>query len=203
MEHYHQLLRLVLEKGRFKADRTGTGTYAVFGAQARFDLRDSFPLLTTKKLHLRSIIHELLWFLKGETNIRYLKDASTNTGRLLSIMNRVGERLSIFSASSHVPVCVMMLGGRGWMAGPACLIPGESVALYELCRAKRWDEAMDLQRRLWRLNQAFARYALAACIKGGLELQGFPVGEPLPPQPALDAAGREELRAVLVALGAL
>jgi thymidylate synthase len=74
MEHYHQLLRLVLEKGRPKADRTGTGTLAVFGAQARYDLRESFPLVTTKKLHLRSIIHELLWFLRGETNIRYLRD---------------------------------------------------------------------------------------------------------------------------------
>jgi thymidylate synthase len=74
MVQYHQLLRLVLEQGRFKADRTGTGTHSVFGAQARFDLSAGFPLLTTKKLHLRSIIHELLWFLKGETNIRYLNE---------------------------------------------------------------------------------------------------------------------------------
>jgi len=74
MEEYHRLLRLVLDKGRPKADRTGTGTLALFGAQARFDLREGFPILTTKKLHLRSIIHELLWFLKGETNIGYLRD---------------------------------------------------------------------------------------------------------------------------------
>lgn len=74
MHEYHQLLQLVLEKGKFKADRTGTGTYSVFGAQARFDLRESFPVLTTKKLHLRSIIHELLWFIKGDTNIKYLRD---------------------------------------------------------------------------------------------------------------------------------
>lgn len=74
MEAYHRLLRLVLESGTEKSDRTGTGTLSVFGAQARFDLRNSFPLLTTKKLHTRSIIHELLWFLKGDTNIAYLRD---------------------------------------------------------------------------------------------------------------------------------
>ncbi len=74
MRQYCDLLRFVLENGKFKEDRTGTGTYAVFGAQARYDLSDGFPLLTTKKLHTRSIIHELLWFLKGETNIQYLKD---------------------------------------------------------------------------------------------------------------------------------
>src|SRR5678815_4560077 len=74
MVQYHDLLRLILEKGKFKGDRTGTGTYAVFGAQARFPLRENFPLLTTKKLHLKSIIYELLWFLRGETNIKYLKD---------------------------------------------------------------------------------------------------------------------------------
>ena len=74
MQEYHRLLRLVLEEGRFKPDRTGTGTLAVFGAQARFSLRDSFPLLTTKKVHFKSVVHELLWFLKGETNTRYLKE---------------------------------------------------------------------------------------------------------------------------------
>ncbi len=64
----------MLDHGRLKEDRTGTGTYSVFGAQARFDLRETFPLLTTKKVHLRSIIHELLWFLKGDTNVQYLRD---------------------------------------------------------------------------------------------------------------------------------
>ena len=74
MNAYLDLLRHVLEHGTPREDRTGTGTIGVFGAQARFDLRETFPCLTTKKLHLRSIIHELLWFLRGETNIRYLKE---------------------------------------------------------------------------------------------------------------------------------
>jgi len=74
MLQYQQLLKLVLEQGKFKADRTGTGTYAIFGAQCRFPLQNGFPLLTTKKLHLKSIIYELLWFLRGETNIKYLTD---------------------------------------------------------------------------------------------------------------------------------
>ncbi len=74
MKAYHDLLLHVLRTGNEKSDRTGTGTISVFGYQMRFDLADGFPLLTTKKLHTRSIFHELLWFLKGETNIQYLKD---------------------------------------------------------------------------------------------------------------------------------
>jgi len=74
MKAYLDLLRLVLEKGRPREDRTGTGTLSLFGAQQRFDLREGFPLLTTKKLYTRAIIHELLWFLRGDTNIQYLND---------------------------------------------------------------------------------------------------------------------------------
>jgi thymidylate synthase len=74
MIQYLDLLRHVLKHGKFKADRTGTGTYSVFGAQTRFDLRKNFPVLTTKKLHHRSIIFELLWFLRGDTNVRYLQE---------------------------------------------------------------------------------------------------------------------------------
>jgi thymidylate synthase len=74
MRQYHDLLRLVLDHGQRRGDRTGTGTLSVFGTQTRYDLRERFPLLTTKKLHLKSIIYELLWFLRGDTNVRYLDE---------------------------------------------------------------------------------------------------------------------------------
>ena len=105
--------------------------------------------------------------------------------------------MQVFSASAHIPACVMLIGGVGWMAGPACIIPRQSVRLYELCRAGHWAEAMALQRELWRINEVFARFNLAACIKAALQLQGYDVGDPVPPQLAL---GAEERRIVATAL---
>ena len=136
-------------------------------------------------------------------NIRYIKDASFNTGRLLSIIGRVGSRMKVFAASAHIPACVMLIGGVGWMAGPACVAPRQSVRLYEACRRGDWAAAMELQRPLWALNQAFAKYNLAACIKGGLALQGYDVGAPLPPQAPLPPEGIAEVKRVLEAIGAL
>jgi len=135
--------------------------------------------------------------LAAHPRIGYIKDASTNTGRLLSIINRCGDDIKVFSASAHIPAAVMLIGGVGWMAGPACIIPRQSVALYDLCRQKRWEEAMELQRKLWRVNEAFARFNLAACIKAGLTIQGYDVGDPVPPQAALSAEQRKAVEAAL------
>ena len=141
--------------------------------------------------------------LSHHPNICYLKDASTNTGRLLSILNRTEGRLGIFAASSHITVAVMLIGGLGWMAGPSCVAPVQSVQLYELCKAGDWAAATALQSKLWELNEAFARFNLAAAIKAGLRLQGFECGDPLPPQRVLTEAETEQLRIVLEKVGAL
>lgn len=130
-------------------------------------------------------------------NVIGLKDASTNTGRLLSISNRCGDSLDVFSASSHIPACVMMLGGKGWFAGPACIIPKQSVALYDLCQQKNWSDAMALQKRLWEVNEVFARFNLAACIKVALEELGYSVGDPVPPQRPATASERDIIVAAL------
>jgi 4-hydroxy-tetrahydrodipicolinate synthase len=132
-----------------------------------------------------------------------IKDASTNTGRLLSIMNRTGGRLQVFAASAHIPACVMQIGGVGWMAGPACLIPKQSVRLYELCRSGQWDAAMALQRPLWRINEIFARFNLAACIKAGLEWQGYKVGNPIAPQMPLSPEDRQIVADALAGVAGL
>ena len=154
-------------------------------------------IYTNPQFQRSDLTLDVIGRLAEHPRIGYIKDASTNTGRLLSIMNRCGDRLKVFSASAHIPAAVMLIGGQGWMAGPACVAPRQSVALYDLCKAGRWDDALALQRRLWRLNEAFAKYNLAACIKAGLAIQGYAVGDPVAPQAALSSEERKAVEAVL------
>jgi 4-hydroxy-tetrahydrodipicolinate synthase len=178
------------------------GVFAYFRAIAEA-VRVPVVLYTNPNFQRSDLSLPVIDRLSRIPNVGYIKDASSNTGRLLSIINRVEGRIKVFAASSHVPACVMLLGGVGWMAGPACVAPRQSVELYELCRRGEWARAMALQRPLWDLNQAFAKYNLAACIKGALQLQGYPVGAPLAPQAPLPAEGVEDVRRALAAIGAL
>jgi thymidylate synthase len=139
-------MRLVIEKGRYKADRTGTGTISVFGTQARFSLKEGFPLVTTKKMHLKSIIYELLWFLRGETNVRYLRehgvtiwdewadengdlgrvygaqwcDWRTADGRSVHQIDRVIEQIRTDPDSRRLIVSAWNVGELDRMALPPC-----------------------------------------------------------------------------------
>jgi len=153
-------------------------------------------LYTNPQFQRSDLTLDVIARLSTHPRIGTIKDASTNTGRLLSIMNRCPD-MRVFSASAHIPAAVMLIGGVGWMAGPACIVPRQSVRLYELCRAGQWSEAMALQRRLWSINEAFARFNLAACIKAGLQIQGYDVGDPVPPQPALGAEERKIIEKTL------
>ena len=159
-------------------------------------------LYTNPQFQRSDLSLDVIARLAEHPRIRYIKDASTNTGRLLSIVNRA-PRMKVFSASAHIPAAVMLIGGVGWMAGPACIVPRQSVRLYDLCRAGRWPEAMNLQRDLWRINEAFARFNLAACIKAGLQMQGYAVGDPVPPQAALGPADREAVQSILADIAKL
>jgi len=160
-------------------------------------------IYTNPQFQRSDLTVDMIVRLAQHPRINYLKDASANTGRLLSILNSCGGRLQVFAASSHIPACVMMIGGVGWMAGPACLVPRQSVKLYDLCLAGRWPEAMQLQAKLWRINEVFAQFNLAACIKAGLQIQGYAVGDPVPPQSPLAAEDRRKIAGVLDDLASL
>jgi 4-hydroxy-tetrahydrodipicolinate synthase len=159
-------------------------------------------LYTNPQFQRTDLSLDVIARLSEHPRIRYIKDASTNTGRLLSIQNRC-QRLKVFSASAHIPAAVMLIGGVGWMAGPACVIPRQSVRLYDLCRAGRWAQAMELQRLLWRINEIFARFNLAACIKAALDIKGYDVGDPVPPQRALSKEERKIVAAALADVAAM
>ncbi|WP_117190253.1 dihydrodipicolinate synthase family protein [Rhizobium terrae] len=179
------------------------GVQAYFTAIAKAAQGRPVVLYTNPQFQRSDLTLPVIERLSHVENIRYIKDASTNTGRLLSIIERTRGRMEVFSASAHIPVCVMMIGGVGWMAGPACIVPRQSIALYEAAKAGDWAKAMELQRPLWRVNEIFAKYSIAACIKMALELQGFPVGTPIAPQVPLAEAARAEIGAVLRDVGAL
>ncbi|WP_316192193.1 MULTISPECIES: dihydrodipicolinate synthase family protein [unclassified Bradyrhizobium] len=179
---------------------TDAGVEAYFRAIA--DAVDIPVVIYTNPQFQRSDLSlDVIARLAEHPRIGYIKDASTNTGRLLSIINRCGDAIKVFAASSHIPAAVMLIGGHGWMAGPACIIPRQSVELYNLCQAACWDDALKLQKRLWRVNEAFARFNLAACIKAGLAIQGYDVGDPVPPQAALTAEQLKAVEEVLQGLG--
>jgi 4-hydroxy-tetrahydrodipicolinate synthase len=179
------------------------GVEAYFTAIARAAKGRPVVLYTNPQFQRSDLSLPVIERLSRVDNIRYIKDASTNTGRLLSIIERTRGRMEVFAASAHIPVCVMMIGGVGWMAGPACIVPKQSIALYEAARAGNWTRAMDLQRPMWKVNEIFAKYSIAACIKTALDLQGFAVGAPMHPQMPLGEAARAEIASVLRDVGAL
>ncbi|MGK6317231.1 dihydrodipicolinate synthase family protein [Neorhizobium sp. DT-125] len=179
------------------------GVEAYFTAIAKAARGRPVVLYTNPQFQRSDLTLPVIERLSHIDNIRYIKDASTNTGRLLSIIERTRGRMEVFAASAHIPVCVMMIGGVGWMAGPACIVPRQSIALYDAAKAGDWTKAMELQRPLWRVNEIFTKYSIAACIKTALELQGFPVGAPMAPQMPLGEAARAEIGAVLRDVGAL
>ncbi len=179
------------------------GVEAYFTAIAKAAKGRPVVLYTNPQFQRSDLSLPVIERLSHIDNIRYIKDASTNTGRLLSIIERTRGRMQVFAASAHIPVCVMMIGGVGWMAGPACIVPRQSIALYEAARAGNWMLAMEMQRPMWKVNEIFAKYSIAACIKTALELQGFAVGAPIHPQLPLSEAARAEIADVLRDVGAL
>jgi len=176
------------------------GIERYFSAVAKAMPRTSITLYTNPGLLGGDIPMDVLDTLSHIPNIEYVKDASGNTGRILTILNRMGARIKVFSASAHIPLLVLRLGGVGWMAGPGCVMPRECVRLYDLAQAGRWDEAMAEQRRQWAINEVFTKYALAACVKSALQLQGFDVGDAIAPQEALKPEAVEEIKRALAQL---
>jgi len=179
------------------------GVEAYFTAIAKAAKGRPVVLYTNPQFQRSDLSLPVIERLSKIDNIRYIKDASTNTGRLLSIIERTRGRMEVFAASAHIPTCVMMIGGVGWMAGPACIVPKQSIALYNAAKAGDWALAMDLQRPMWKVNEIFAKYSIAACIKTALDLQGFAVGAPIHPQMPLNDAARAEIADVLRDVGAL
>ena len=175
--------------GYFTAVAEATGLPTVLYTNPNFQRSDlSIPALERLARHPR---------------IAGVKHASSSPGRLLPILTRTEGRLGIYAASAHITAAVMLIGGRGWMAGPSCLIPEQSVKLYELCRTGDWGAAMALQKDLWAVNEVFATFNLAGAVKAGLKLQGLDCGDPIAPQAPLSAEAVEAVAAALRGAGAL
>lgn len=182
---------------------TPAGIESYFACVARALPQSSMTLYTNPGLLGGDIPMDVLDALSHVPNIEYVKDASGNTGRILTLLNRMGARIKVFSASAHIPLLVLQLGAVGWMAGPGCVMPRECVRLYDLARGGKWEEAMAEQRRQWAINEVFAKYALASCIKTALQLQGFEVGDPIAPQQPLKPEAVEDIRRALAQLDRL
>lgn len=192
---------LAILEAYFPLTETGVESYFRAIAQAAHPL--PVVLYTNPQFQRSDLTLPVIERLSYVDNINYIKDASTNTGRLLSIISRTEGRMKVFAASAHIPACVMLIGGVGWMAGPACIVPEQSLALWKTAQQGDWQKVMELQRPLWRINEIFAKYSIAACIKAALNLQGFDVGDPIAPQQPLNDAARQEIAAVLQEVGAL
>ena len=191
---------LAILEAYFPLTETGVESYFRAIAQAAHPL--PVVLYTNPQFQRSDLTLPVIERLSYVDNINYIKDASTNTGRLLSIISRTAGRMKVFAASAHIPACVMLIGGVGWMAGPACIVPEQSLALWQAAQQGDWQKVMALQRPLWRINEIFAKYSIAACIKAALNLQGFDVGDPIAPQQPLNDAARQEIAAVLQEVGA-
>jgi 4-hydroxy-tetrahydrodipicolinate synthase len=185
---------VVMRQNAFPASEAGVIEYFTEVARA---VEIPIVLYTNPTLLGSDFTTESLVTLSREPNIRYIKDATGDTGRILTLINRLGGKLEVFSASAHIPTFVFLLGGVGWMAGPACVVPQAAAELYRRVQSGDVQGALALQRPLWSINECFRKYPLAACIKAALQLRGYAVGDPIRPQSALGAPAREEIAAAL------
>jgi dihydrodipicolinate synthase/N-acetylneuraminate lyase len=176
---------IVMRQAAFPTDESGVVEYFATVARA---VECPILLYTNPSVLGADLSISAIERLADIPNVRYLKDASGNTGRILSVMCHLGDRIEVFSASAHIPLLVFELGGLGWMAGPACVIPEAAVELLRSFKAGDRTGALGLQRELWPLNEAFTTYGLGACIKAALTLRGYDVGRPLSPQQELGPA---------------
>jgi len=187
MKEYHILLQLILDQGLYKPDRTGTGVYSIFGHQMRFSLQEGFPLITTKKIHFKSVVHELLWFLSGETNIRYLKENGVsiwdewadengelgpvygkqwrrwecNDGRVLDQIQWVVDEIKRNPSSRRLVVSAWNPGDLPYMALPPCHTLFQFCVLNDKLHCQLYQRSADVF-----LGVPFniAGYALLTCM---------------------------------------